>query len=99
MLSRLYDKVLAGVAAGSFSTRTVFKMAFDAKLAMLRNGIVTRNSIWDKIVFKKIQSRLGGCVRVIITGAAPIDHKIIDFLRIAAGCHVFEGYGQTGLFF
>ena len=47
-----------------------------------------RNTIWDKIVFKRLHSLLGGEVLHIVTGSAPIDPKVLNFFRCAFGCHV-----------
>lgn len=94
LLSRLYDKVVAGVSSSS-AKKLMFDLAYARKKVLLENGRVTRSSIWDILVFSKIQARLGGCVRLVITGAAPIDIKVVEFLRIALGCQVLEGYGQT----
>ena len=44
--------------------------------------------MWDKIVFKKIQDLLGGRVKSIITGAAPISPPVLRFLRLAFGATV-----------
>merc|ERR1712178_282932 len=49
----------------------------------------------DKIVFKKVQTLLGGRVNMAITGAAPINPDILNTLRAAFGSHIIEGYGQT----
>uniref|UniRef100_A0AAQ5XBI7 Long-chain-fatty-acid--CoA ligase n=1 Tax=Amphiprion ocellaris TaxID=80972 RepID=A0AAQ5XBI7_AMPOC len=38
---------------------------------------------------------LGGRVRIMVTGAAPISQSVLNFLRAALGCQIFEGYGQT----
>ena len=46
-------------------------------------------------MFSKVQNTLGGRVRAIVTGSAPISAKVMDFLRCAFGCLVLEGYGQT----
>ncbi|CAB4019385.1 long-chain-fatty-acid-- ligase 1-like [Paramuricea clavata] len=47
------------------------------------------------MVFKKFQAILGGSISVIGTGAAPIEAKVLTFLRVVLGCWIREGYGQT----
>lgn len=42
-----------------------------------------------------MKKRLGGRVRFCITGSAPISSDVIDFLKIAFCCPIYEGYGQT----
>ena len=39
-------------------------------------GIVRRNSFWDWLVFRKIQDSLGGRVRFVLTGSAPISKEV-----------------------
>ena len=56
----------------------------------LCRGIVRRNSMWDYIIFHKIQKSLGGRVRFILTGSAPISDKVLKFLRCAFGCMVSQ---------
>jgi long-chain acyl-CoA synthetase len=36
---------------------------------------------------------LGGNVRVICTGAAPIHPEVLTFIKVAFGVTVLEGYG------
>jgi long-chain acyl-CoA synthetase len=50
--------------------------------------IIRRNSIWDKIVFKKIQALFGGKVDIVITGSAPLEAEVLTFFRCALGCAV-----------
>lgn len=73
--------------------RFIFKFALEQKRKLLRRGIVTKDSFWDKLVFNKIQARLGGRVKLMVSGAAPISHETIEFFRIVFGCEVLEGYG------
>lgn len=95
LLSRIYDKVMAQVSQSKVK-RWLLHKALAAKEADLKRGIVKGNTIWDKVVFKKIQMSLGGRVRLISSGAAPLSSNVMLFLRCAFGeCHVIEGYGQT----
>ncbi|NXF02003.1 ACSL1 ligase, partial [Smithornis capensis] len=75
--------------------RWLLDFASKRKEAELRSGIVRNNSFWDKVIFRKIQASLGGKVRLMITGAAPVSASVLTFLRTALGCQFFEGYGQT----
>ena len=51
-------------------------------------GIVRNDTIWDKLVFAKVQASLGGRCRVVVCGSAPLEPKILDFMRCASGAVV-----------
>ena len=42
----------------------------------------TPSPLWDRLVFNKIQARLGGRVRAMASGASPLSPDILDFLRM-----------------
>jgi long-chain acyl-CoA synthetase len=94
LLNRVYDKVIAGVSTSPVK-KWLFQKAMASKRREIERGVIRRDSMWDWIVFNKVQNTLGGRVRVIVTGSAPISAKVMDFLRCAFGCLVLEGYGQT----
>ncbi|KAF9407409.1 Long chain acyl-CoA synthetase 7 peroxisomal [Podila epigama] len=94
LFNRIYDKVLAGVKAKGGVAAFLFNRAFAAKKANLRKGILT-HPVWDKLVFGTIRARLGGKVKHIVSGSAPISPDVMDFLRICFSADVYEGYGQT----
>ena len=95
LLNRVYDKVMSNVEKASPLRKKLFFWALASKEAELKRGIIRNNSIWDKLVFSKVQSTLGGRVKMVVTGAAPISKQCLTFLRCAFGCPVIEGYGQT----
>jgi hypothetical protein len=64
-------------------------------LALTARGVIRKTSFWDRLVFAKIHAKLGGRVKLVITGAAPISSEVLLDLRAMLGCSVFEGYGQT----
>jgi long-chain acyl-CoA synthetase len=92
--NRIYDKVHAGIREGGFVKQKLFAIAFASKKKSLEEG-TPPSKLWDKIVFSKLRDKLGGRVRYMSTGSAPISAEVMEFLRICFGGVVFEGYGMT----
>ncbi|XP_072883824.1 LOW QUALITY PROTEIN: long-chain-fatty-acid--CoA ligase 5 [Hemitrygon akajei] len=93
LLTRIYDKVQA--ECQSPFKKWLLSIAISRKQAEISRGIIRNDSVWDKLIFSKVQANIGGRVRIIVTGAAPISPTVLTFLRAALGCPIFEGYGQT----
>ncbi|XP_077974330.1 long-chain-fatty-acid--CoA ligase 1-like isoform X2 [Styela clava] len=94
LMNRVYDKIMAG-AAQSKIKKFLLDRALKSKMKLLKQGIVTRSTFWDTLVFKKIQNMMGGRLRLCATGAAPISPVVLNFMRCALGIPFTEGYGQT----
>ncbi|KAM6951295.1 long-chain-fatty-acid--CoA ligase 5 [Aplochiton taeniatus] len=93
LLNRVYDKVQSG--ANTPFKKWLLNIAVERKYAEVKKGIIRNDSIWDKLLFHKVQESFGGRVRVMVTGAAPISPPVLNFLRASLGCQIFEAYGQT----
>ena len=91
--NRIYDKVNAGVREGSVVARKLFHWAYESKKRALMNGKAP-NPFFERLVFSKLRAKLGGNVRYMSTGSAPISAEVMEFLRICFGT-VLEGYGMT----
>jgi long-chain acyl-CoA synthetase len=50
--------------------------------------------LFDRLVFRKIRKRFGGSLRYFISGGAPLDKVVNEFMWVI-GIPTFEGYGLT----
>lgn len=51
--------------------------------------------VYDLLVFNKTKQLLGGNVRMICSGSAPLRSEVHSFMKAISCVPVFEGYGQT----
>jgi len=94
LLNRIYDKVMSE-ANSSCIKKILLNMALSSKHKEIKRGIVRKNSFWDKTVFRKVQEGMGGHLRLMVVGSAPLAGNVLTFARCSLGCLIVEGYGQT----
>jgi long-chain acyl-CoA synthetase len=58
------------------------------------SGLALRHKVADRLVFSKVRERLGGRLRVPISGGAPLAREIAEFFD-GIGLRILEGYGLT----
>jgi long-chain acyl-CoA synthetase len=103
LFEKMRSRILDTVAAGSAGKQKIFAWAL--KIAEERlpyrvdntpmpAGLKFRSAIADKLVFKKILGRLGGRVKFVLSGGAPLSPELAAFF-IGAGLEILEGYGLT----
>jgi long-chain acyl-CoA synthetase len=103
VLEKIYAKAMARAEALRPRQRAVFDWAFVVgreAAALEREGkrpgwsLAMRRKIASALVFSKIRAKLGGAVRLIVSGGAPLAQHISEWFH-AAGILVIEGYGLT----
>lgn len=95
LLNRIYDRVALQTIHGHGLGPALFRVGLQSKMSSYLSGGGNTHGIWDSLVFSKVRAVLGGRVEQIITGSAPIDPKVLDFLRVSLSCEIFDGYGAT----
>ncbi|CAN4075894.1 unnamed protein product [Withania somnifera] len=97
VLERIYSGLQQKISSGGRLRSTLFNIAYARKLQYLKSGCKYHEAspISDKVVFSKVRDGLGGKVRLILSGAAPLSSHVEAFLRVVACAHVLQGYGLT----
>ena len=58
-------------------------------------GQIGASWFYNKVVFSKVQALVGGRVRLMATGSAPLSPDIQCFIQTCFNCPVRQGYGCT----
>lgn len=74
---------------------SLLRKAVEAKLYYHDQDASVQHAFWDRLVFRKVNAILGGKIRSMVSGSAPIRPEVIRLLRVAFSCDFREGYGQT----
>ena len=95
LLNKVYDRVMAGVTEKSAFKRFMFHQGLETKKYYNSHNGWTNNRVIDYLVLSQARERLGGNIRIMITGSAPISAEVLSFLRCVFCCPIIEAYGQT----
>ena len=95
IFTRVYEGIQKELSKQSKIAQALFNKAIEIKMKDLKeNGILT-NPFLDAIFFKKVRDILGGRMRFMLVGSAPMDPYLTNYLQCALSCKIVEGYGQT----
>eukprot|EP01024_Parvocaulis_polyphysoides_P034030 TRINITY_DN30148_c0_g2_i3.p1 TRINITY_DN30148_c0_g2~~TRINITY_DN30148_c0_g2_i3.p1 ORF type:complete len:662 (+),score=95.68 TRINITY_DN30148_c0_g2_i3:33-1988(+) len=97
VFDRVYKGVMDKINKGGLIKQLLFSFFYYYKLTMLQMGYSQSNACYlgDLLVFKKIAAALGGRVRILISGSAPLGRHVEDFLKVCMCCSAVQGYGLT----
>lgn len=100
---KIYNRVVATATEAGGPKSRIFawavrvgkqKVAYERAGRAVPRPLAIRYALATKLVFSKLHARLGGRIRVLVSGSAPLSPQIAEFFA-AAGLPVLEGYGLT----
>ncbi|KAJ1561095.1 hypothetical protein HK405_004940, partial [Cladochytrium tenue] len=93
--NRVADSIKLKVSLGSPLSKAIFQTAYNAKLEHLKATGSFAHAFWDALVFNKVKMALGGKIRAMFSGAAPLSPEVARFLSIVMCVPLGDGYAQT----
>ncbi|XP_076886264.1 long chain acyl-CoA synthetase 9, chloroplastic-like [Bidens hawaiensis] len=99
----ILDRVRYGVrnkvdAAGGLS-KALFNLAYNRRLLAINGSWLgawgLEKLLWDFLVFRKVRAILGGHIRFILAGGAPLSADTQRFINICLRAPIGQGYGLT----
>ncbi|BCJ45469.1 AMP-dependent synthetase [Actinoplanes ianthinogenes] len=103
IFEKVYNKTVTSGLAGGGAKAKIFTWAVRTgkrKVALEQAGkpvgavLAAQYAVAERLVFKKLQDRLGGRLRVLVSGSAALSRDISEFFA-AANLPILEGYGMT----
>jgi long-chain acyl-CoA synthetase len=104
---RVYEKIHTGITAKFAQERgvksaligwalRVGRRASEVRQSGLKlpRGLAVQHRLADRLVYSKVKERLGGRLRIGISGGAPLAKEIVEFFH-ALDILILEGYGLT----
>jgi long-chain acyl-CoA synthetase len=102
LFEKMYTKILGTVESSSKLKKGIFKWSvktgerYHRALNKGKPGtiITLKHRIAQVLVYRKLQEKLGGRLRLVVSGGAPLEPRIADFF-FSINIPIMEGYGLT----
>ena len=103
IFEKVYNKTVTTAQSAGGAKAKIFawavatgrqKVALEQARKPVGGALKLRYALAEKLVFSKLQQRLGGRLRVLVSGSAPLSRDIGEFFA-AANLPIMEGYGLT----
>ncbi|KAG4969926.1 hypothetical protein JHK85_036347 [Glycine max] len=99
ILDRVRDGVFKKVNATGGLPKKLFHLAYARRLQAVNGSWFgawgLEKALWDFLVFRKVRAILGGRIRFILSGGAPLSGDTQKFINICLGAPIGQGYGLT----
>ncbi|KAJ9564726.1 hypothetical protein OSB04_000692 [Centaurea solstitialis] len=99
ILDRVRDGVWKKVDSAGGLSKRLFDLAYGRRLSAINGSWFgawgLEKLLWSFLVFRKVRAILGGRIRFILSGGAPLSADTQRFINICLGAPIGQGYGLT----
>eukprot|EP01025_Chloroclados_australasicus_P046347 TRINITY_DN5113_c0_g1_i4.p1 TRINITY_DN5113_c0_g1~~TRINITY_DN5113_c0_g1_i4.p1 ORF type:complete len:682 (-),score=85.59 TRINITY_DN5113_c0_g1_i4:964-3009(-) len=97
IFERLHSNVLEAVDKSGFARKHLFNAAYKRKVNAIKGGAPINRAfrIGDRLLFNQIKQHLGGNLRLVIVGGAPLLEQTYNFVQVCLCAPCLQVYGLT----
>ena len=95
LFSRFHDVIKKKFDDTQGYTKSLIEHGLKKKLNNTATNGGYTHKVYDPLIFNKTKAALGGRVRLMISGSAPLLPEVHKFMKVVIGAPLIEGYGQT----
>ena len=95
LYNKFYEYLIHQFSQEKGLRKALLDKALSSKMSNYHQYGVLESRVWDRLIFNRVKNSLGGRVRFMLTGSAPIPPEVLRFLKVVFSCPIVEGYGQT----
>ncbi|KAL3112722.1 hypothetical protein niasHT_019696 [Heterodera trifolii] len=93
IMDKIFKAVSDEVKEKSPIQRELFRICYERKRSRFEEGYTSL--VMNSLAFNKIRNILGGNLRFLLSGGAPLNPETQRFMNICFCCPVVQGYGLT----
>lgn len=95
VLDKIRNGVENKIATSNWIVRTLFGYAYQKKKYLINHRPGDLPNFVYASILQKVKNKLGGRVRAIISGGAPLSRETQEFMRVCFDVPILQGYGLT----
>jgi long-chain acyl-CoA synthetase len=93
--NKIYDKIQEKVKELQAPLSGIVSHAIQSKMWYYRNHGLLHHLAYDTLVLNQMRKIMGGRIRIMISGGAPLYPEVKNFLTVVFSAPIFEAYGMT----
>eukprot|EP00923_Selenidium_pygospionis_P031859 GHVN01056304.1.p1 GENE.GHVN01056304.1~~GHVN01056304.1.p1 ORF type:complete len:686 (+),score=98.62 GHVN01056304.1:273-2330(+) len=95
LFNRINDRLTSAVKDKNVVSKQMFQTGMRSKSNSFKRSASVSDGMWDSLVFSKTKALLGGRIKVMVTGSAPIDPLIQERMSVLFCAPLLQGFGMT----
>lgn len=93
ILDRIFKGIQENINKKGEFFKVLFEFCFKYKMDWLKRGFTT--PLLDLIIYRNVRSLVGGKIRLMLSGGAPLSPETHDYIRVCLSLPLVQGYGLT----